>query len=505
MAKNTDIHGKPYNLALMIVVLMVGTFCVILNQTLLATAFPTLMKDFNISTSTVQWLTSGFILVAGIMIPISTWLTVRVPSKRLYIAAMGLFLAGTITAYLAPNFGALLTGRLIQALGVGITMPMLQTLMLTIFPVEKRGASMGLAGLVIGLAPALGPTLSGWVIDQFSWRALFGMMIPIIAAVLIASFFFMKDVMETKKVKLDILSAILSTVGFGGLLYGFSSVGDDGFGSAKVISFIAVGLVTVILFVIRQLHMKEPFLELRVFKQKEFTISAILVSVVMMAMIAAEMVIPLYLQTVRGDTAFESGLTLLAGALLMGIMSPITGKTFDKHGAKHLAVGGLILLTAGTVPFIFLTMNTPTIYIVALYAVRMFGIAMVMMPITTSGMNSLPQHLISHGTGVNNTVRQVASSIGTAVLISVLSNVTKTNMPVDSLKTTAPLEYKQLALNATLQGYHTTFLLASLISLVAIVIAFFLKDKRAQQQAEAGAETETEINADLDVLPGGAK
>jgi MFS family permease len=207
----------------------------------------------------------------------------------------------------------------------------------------------------------------------------------------------------------------------------------------------------------------------------------------MMAMIGAEMVIPLYLQTVRGDTAFQSGLTLLAGALMMGIMSPITGRVFDEHGAKHLALGGLILLTLGTIPFIFLTSDTPKLYVVVLYAIRMFGIAMVMMPVTTSGMNALPMNLISHGTAVNNTVRQIASSMGTAVLISVLSNVTKNSMPGNALKKADPIAYGGKAINAVLNGYHATFLLASLIALVGVFIAFQLHDKRAGNAIKGGA------------------
>lgn len=478
MSTTVDTHGKPYNRGLLIAVLLVGTFCTVLNQTILTTAFPTLMKDFNITTSTVQWLTTGFMLVNGIMIPVSAWLSSRISTKWLYLAAMSIFEIGTIICWTAPNFGTLLAGRLIQAVGVGVTMPLLQTIMLTIFPADKRGAAMGTAGIVIGLAPAIGPTLSGWVIDNLSWRDLFGLIVPIVAVVMIAGFFFMANVLETSKPKLDFLSLVLSTAGFGSLLYGFSSVGDNGWTSAIVLSTLILGVILIAGFVWRQLTMKNPFLELRVFKHAEFTVAAILSAVANMAMVGAEMVIPLYLQIIHGFTAFESGLSLLAGALMMGIMSPITGRAFDRFGARRLSILGMLLLTVGTIPFAFITRTTPTVYIVVLYALRMFGIAMVMMPATTAGMNALPVDLMGHGTAVNNTTRQIASSIGTAILTSVLSNVTDASKPAHSMIKSNPLGYQNSYFNATLNGYHAAFWVAVAFSVIGLVVAFFMKDKQ---------------------------
>ncbi|MEO5298546.1 MDR family MFS transporter [Enterococcus cecorum] len=463
-----DIYGKKYNRSLLVVVLLIGTFCTVLNQTLLATAFPTLMKEFDISASTVQWLTTGFLLVNGIMIPVSAWLINSFSSKKLYISAMTTFLIGTIICFLAQNFSVLLIGRLIQAIGVGLSMPLLQNIMLTIFPPEKRGSAMGMAGIVIGLAPALGPTLSGWIIDHYSWRDLFGMVIPIVILVLVLALFFMKSVIELTHPKIDTISAILSTIGFGSLLYGFSSVGDKGWLSKEVLGFLIIGIIFIFLFSKRQLKIEHPFLELRVFKSKIFTIAAVLAGVTNMAMIGAEMVLPLYIQNIRGESAFHSGLMLLPGALVMGLMMPITGAIFDKRGARKLAITGMFILTSATLPFAFLTSKTSVIVIVVLYAIRMFGISMVMMPVTTSGMNALPAHLISHGTAVNNTFRQVASSIGTAILISVLTNVTKNNLPTKSILEATPLAYKDQAINATLSGYHAAFLALCQVVLLAI-------------------------------------
>lgn len=485
MAQHLDINGKPYNRGLMIAVLLVGTFCTILNQTILTTAFPTLMKAFDVSTSDVQWLTTGFLMVNGIMIPVSAFLSSRFNTKWLYFAAMVIFEIGTVLAFIAPSFAVLLIARLIQAAGVGILMPLLQTIMLSIFPPENRGAAMGLAGIVIGVAPAIGPTLSGWVIDQWEWRYLFGIIIPIVAVVIVLSLFFMKPVIPTGKAKLDVLSLILSTIGFGTLLYGFSEVGEKGWGSMLVILNLLIGLVFLLLFSLRQLKLDEPFLDIKVFKNKDFTVSVVLGSLVMIALIGVEMVIPLYLQIIHGMSALKSGLSLLPGSIMMAIMSPITGKAFDKYGARRLGIVGLIILAIGTLPFVTLTKDTPTIYLVVVYAVRMFGISMVMMPVTTAGMNALPAKSISHGTAVNNTTRQVATSIGTAILVSVLANATKASMPAKSLVKEAPLTYKAQYLQATLDGYHATFWVALAFCIVGVIVAFFLKNKHAKGGEQA--------------------
>ena len=488
MAKEqvVDIHGRPYKRSIVVAVLLIGSFCTILNQTILATAFPALMKAFDVSTSTVQWLTTGFLMVNGVMIPVSAFLNRRFSTKWLYFTAMCIFEVGTITAWLAPSFGVLLAARLIQATAVGITMPLMQNIMLTIYPPNERGAAMGINGLVIGLAPAIGPTLSGWVIDNFSWRDLFGMIVPIVAVVIILSFFLLRDVLPNSKPEMDWWSLIFSSIGFGSMLYGFSEVGNSGWGSPVVIGGVIIGAIFVAILVMRQGRLNNPFLDFRVFKTPAFLLSTVLSSIVMMAMVSVEMVVPLYLQIVHGMSAFHSGLTLLCGAVMMGIMSPITGSLFDRHGARRLAMMGMFILTCGTVPFAFLNRETPTIYIVVLYAVRMFGISMVMMPVTTSGMNALPLKMIPHGTGVNNTIRQVATSVGTAIMVSVLTNVTNAHKPAHALLGRDPLSYKTQMINATLSGYHAAFWFAVGFAVLGLVLTALLS---TTNNAEKGGAT----------------
>lgn len=476
-----DVKGNSVNVPMMVITLITGVFITVLNQTILATAFPTLMKAFDISTATVQWLTTGFLMVNGIMIPVSAYLSTKFPTKWLYITAMSTFLLGTVIAFVANSFEMLLIGRLVQALGVGVTMPLLQNIMLTIFPPAQRGRAMGLSGIAIGVAPAIGPTLSGWVIDNSGWRTLFGMIIPIAVLVIIMSFFFMKSVLPNTNPKIDIISLIESTLGFGSLLYGLSEVGNKGWGDPIVLIAIALGIVVIALFGYRQLHLETPFLEVRVFKNGTFTLSTILGSIANMAMVGAEMVIPMYLQIIHGKSALESGLTLLPGALMMGLMSPITGTMFDRIGAKRLAQLGLFFLTVATIPYAFVTASTPSIYITVLYAVRMFGVSMVMMPVTTNGMNALSTDMIRHGTAVNNTVRQVATSMTTAILVSVLTNVTNQTKPASSLLKSDPLAYKNSFFNATLNGYHAAFWFAVGFSLLGWLLTFYLRSNKKSQ------------------------
>lgn len=472
---SVDIHGKPYNRNLLVAVLTLGTFVNMLTGTFLATAYPAIMKSFDITTSTVQWLTTAFMLTNGIMIPVSAWFINKFNSRIMYLGAETIFLIGTIIAFIAPNFQSLLIARIIQALAVGITMPLNQTIMLSVFPPEKRGSAMGGVGLAMGLAPAIGPTLSGFVVDNYSWRDLFGLIIPFVAVVLIAAFFVMKPVLRTHKQPMDIWSVVTSTVGFGSLLYGVSEASSRGWGDALVLGCIIVGLIFIILFGQRQLKLADPFLDIKVFKHPEFALAAILSSTVNMAMVGVEMLLPTYIQNIRGESAFHSGLMLLPGALMLGVMQPLTGRLFDRYGARRLAMVGLTLLLIGTVPFLTLTENTPILSIIVFYVIRMFGVSMVFMPVTTSGMNVLPLEEMSHGTAVNNTFRQTMASIGTAIMTTVLTNVNDATKPAHSVLVHNPLVYKDHAINAALNGFHAAFGVSALFAVVAVFLTFFLK------------------------------
>lgn len=497
--KILDVHGKPVNRMAMMMVLLVGVFSVMLMQTALGTALPALMTAFNVNASTVQWLTTIFLMANGIMVPVSAYLTTRVPTKALYLSSLGLFTIGTLVAFVTPTnaFWLLMVARVLQAMAVGILMPLMQVVSLSLFDAESRGKAMGLGGLVIGMAPAIGPTLSGWILEEdhtllgvtlvSSWRSIFGVVLPVVIVIMIASCFIFHDVLPTQKVALNVRSLIESTFGFGLVLYGFAMVASNGWGSAQVIVPLVIGFLTVIEFIWHQSKMDKPFLDMSVFKSKQFTITTILVSLAMMAMIGVEMVLPIYMQNIRGLTPLHSGLILLPGALMMGIVSPIAGAFYDKHGAKRLAITGFTILIIGTVPLVYLTADTPTLYITALYTLRMFGIAMTMMPLTASAMGALSPQTAAQGTAANNTMRQVASSLGTAVLASVMQSVTQNHMPASTMKGADPLLFGKKALDATLTGFHASFFLAAGFAIVAILIAFFLHSGKVNTPAKEAA------------------
>ncbi|WP_239705295.1 MDR family MFS transporter [Mammaliicoccus sp. R-M63] len=444
------------------IVLLSGAFITILNQTLLGTALPSIMKDLQINESTVQWLQSIFMLVNGIMIPITAFLIERYTSRQLFLTAMSLFTLGTLICAVGPNFAVLLIGRVLQASGAGIMMPLMQTILFLLFPTEKRGTAMGIFGLVIAFAPAIGPTLSGVLIEHFPWRSVFYVILPIAVFNIIFAYFLLVNVTELTKPKLDKLSVILSTLGFGGLLYAFSIVSEIGWANATFIIILILSAITMFIFVRRQLKLERPLLEFRVFSYPVFTLGTVLSMFVFAAMIATNIILPLYMQNMLHFSALQSGLVLLPGAILMGAMNPVTGYLFDKFGGKWLARIGLFLLILTTLPFTQLTSDTSFKFLSVVNMFRMLTIAMVMMPMTTLSINQLPKHLIPHGTAMNNTFRQMAGSIGTALFITIM---TLFAIPSEGI-------------SGLIHGVNISFVVAVIITGLAFVLSLKLKDEK---------------------------
>ena len=465
---------------------MIGAFISFLNNTLLNIALPSIMRELEVGTATVQWLTTGFMLVNGILIPTTAYLIQKYSVRHLFLAAMVLFTLGTILSGSAHIFSVLLIGRMLQASGSAILMPLLMNVMLVSFPVQKRGAAMGVFGLILMFAPAIGPTLSGWIIEHYDWRMLFHFITPIAVVVVLIGFFLLKDKKEKVDIRLDSFSLLLSSIGFGGLLYGFSSAGEKGWDSPYVYGTIIVGIISLVWFILRQGKKEQPILNFRVYKYPMFALSSVISMVVNMALFAGMILLPIYTQNIRGITPMDAGLLMLPGALLMAIMSPLTGKLFDKFGGRILAIIGLTIMVVTTYEFSRLQLDTSYSHLLMIYSVRMVGMSMVMMPVSTNGLNQLPRHLYPHGTAMNNTLNQVAGAIGTALLVTIMSNRTQTyaaeiakeamNNSAGNPTGTALAEMKQqIGMQAMLEGINDAFLVATCITVVALILAFFIK------------------------------
>ena len=459
---------SSYKQSTIVSLLLAGTFIAILNQTLMITAIPPVMAEMNITANSAQWLTTVFMLVNGIMIPVSAFLISRFTTRQLFLSAMGVFAVGTLVAAVAPNFEILLFGRVIQSTGAGVMLPLMQTVFLMIFPKNKRGAAMGLVGLVISFAPAIGPALSGWVTANYSWRILFLIIFPIALIDILVAYFALKNVTEVTKPKIDILSILLSSIGFGGLLYGFTSAGNYGWGNPITLATLGAGGLSLVLFISRQLRLQQPILEFRVFNYSVFPMAIAIGMISFMGLIGAETIIPLFMQNMRDFSAFQAGVALLPGALVSGLSAPIIGRIFDKIGPRWLVISGLIIMTAASFAFTNLGPATSMAYITASYTIRMLGLSMVMMPVATAALNQLPKQLIAHGAAMDNTMKMIAASVGTAILVTVMT------MTAGNAKQRPEIAYPDI------HGANIAFLVISILSLLGFVLSFFIRRERQE-------------------------
>ncbi|MFD2043745.1 DHA2 family efflux MFS transporter permease subunit [Ornithinibacillus salinisoli] len=475
---NTQGNKTPY---LMISILFLGAFVSFLNNSLLNVALPSIMVDLEIEDySTVQWLATGYMLVSGILIPASAFLITRFSNRSLFVTAMAIFTLGTAIAAFAPNFGFLLTGRMIQAAGSSVMGPLLMNIMLVSFPRDKRGAAMGVFGMVMIAAPAIGPTLSGYIVEYHNWRLLFEMILPLAIISLVLAIWKFDNVMaQDKNAKLDYLSLVLSSIGFGGILYGVSNASSQGWSDSVVLTTLIVGGIALMLFIIRQLKMDKPLLDLRPYKYPMFALASVIAIVNAVAMFSGMILTPAYVQDVRGISPLHSGLMLLPGALIMGIMSPITGRLFDKFGPRTLSIIGLAITGVSTYMLAHVQIDSTYTYIILVYSLRMLGMSMVMMPIMTNGLNQLPTQLNPHGTAINNTAQQVSGSIGTAIMVTIMNSVATTKgenlMSGVDPSTLTEASVASMSQQALLSGIQYSFYVALAINIVALVLALFVK------------------------------
>lgn len=448
--------------------LLTGTWTMSISQSSLSTVYPTFMRDFGISASTVQWLTTGFMLTMVVIMPISPWLLNNIGFKKLFLTVLILFDAGSIIIYFAPSFPVMMVGRLIKAAAVGVLFPSYQSILLMITPEGKRGSTMGIAGLVMGTALASGPIISGIVLKFTDWHGLFAVFITVATVLILISFATIRDVVVNKPSKLDFLS-IVTLLGFAGILYVVNQIGKANVNWTFSWLLLIVSIVAVAYFTYRQFHLKTPLLELRVLKTFNYDLAIFLTAISYIALIVVTIIFPLYYQGILKVSPFVSGMSLVPGAVFLAILNPLTGTLAEKIGYKQIMLLGMTMIVLGWLVLALLNRQLNLVTMILLAALIEGGNAFVMMPAVTLGANSLPNELVSHGTAVITTVRQILGSAGVAVATLVLSNVTATQ-----LKTGVP------SLVANLRGYHTVFWMMLGIEIVGLILALLLRDERAK-------------------------
>jgi DHA2 family lincomycin resistance protein-like MFS transporter len=445
-----------------ITTLLVATFVVILNETIMNVALQRLMVDLQVDAPTVQWLSTGFMLTMAVVIPTTGFILQSLSTRAVFMLAMGLFAGGTALAAVAPGFEILLLARIIQAGGTAIMLPLLMTTILTLVPIAKRGAVMGNVSIAISVAPAMGPTVSGLILEHFTWRFMFVFVLPVALAALAIGAKYLTNVGEAEKTKLDFASVLLTVPAFGGLVYGLSQIGGGHGGQAgpgtTAIAALVIGVASLAVFVLRQLRLQKtsaPLLDLRAFNFRMFTVSVLLMVVAMMALFGGVILLPLYLQEVRGLGSLETGLALLPGGLAMGLLGPVIGRLFDKVGPLPLTVTGSILMVVTLWQFSMLDAGTAVWWIVTLHVGLSFGLALLFTPAFTTGLNPLPPHLYSHGSAIMSTTQQVAGAAGTALLVSIFAVVSATS--------------------GLVAGMSAAFMTATVIAFAAVVLSAMMR------------------------------
>ncbi|MGG4266913.1 MDR family MFS transporter [Peribacillus simplex] len=456
-----------------LIAFLIAGFIGLFSETALNMALGNLIQEFTASPSTVQWLTTGYLLTLGVLVPVSGLLIQWFNTRQLFIASMVFSIIGTLIAAIAPGFGILMLARVIQAIGTGLLLPLMFNTILLIFPIHKRGATMGLMGLVIMFAPAIGPTVSGLIIENLKWNYIFWVSLPFFVIALLFGLKYMQNVSTITKPKIDVPSIILSTIGFGGIVYGFSIVGEQGWSNAIVLSSIIVGLIALFLFAVRQFNMDKPMIDLRVFKYPMFTLGLITVFITFMIIMSSMILLPLYLQTGLALAAFSAGLVLLPGGVLNGIMSPVTGRIFDKFGPRGLVIPGFMIMIAMLWTLTNVTTEPSIIMVIIMHTLLMIGVSMVMMPAQTNGLNQLPKNLYPDGTALMNTLQQVSGAIGTTVAITIMSASQKKYMA------NAEDPFDPSAISGSLTaGVQDAFIFGLVLAIIGLILAFFIRTAR---------------------------
>ncbi|MGW5109276.1 MDR family MFS transporter [Nocardia sp. NPDC004123] len=447
--------------------LVLATFTVILNETIMINAIPRLMTDLHVTERSAQWVSTAFMLTMAAVIPVTGWFLQRVSTRRAYSLAMGVFLLGTAVAAIAPSFAVLLIGRVVQAGGTAVMMPLLMTTLMTVVPEHDRGRVMGNVTLAISVAPAMGPVISGLVLQIGSWRWLFALVLPIAGVVTWFGLRKLENVGEPQAGSIDWFSVAFAALGFGGLVYGLSKFGA---GSALTPALIVAGGVALVaIFVFRQVYLQRngsPLMDLRILLSGTYAKALVLMAVAFLAMMGSMILLPLYLQNLRGLSPLQTGLLVMPGGLAMGLLGPTVGRLFDRFGGRVLVVPGAIGITAALVGFTQLSLTMPYPALVALHILLMVSLAAAFTPVFTLGLGALPMHLYSHGSSMLGTLQQVAAAFGTALVVTVMTS-----------RATHLTDGGANPLDAHLSGMRLAFAVSAALALIVIVMAVLLPNR----------------------------
>ncbi|MBL6428755.1 MAG: multidrug efflux MFS transporter [Maritimibacter sp.] len=462
-----------------ILLLLVSTFTMILNETIMSVALPRLMSDLGVTANAAQWLTTAFLLTMAVVIPVTGFLLQRFHTRTVFIAALSFFSFGTLLCAIAPGLPPLVLGRVVQACGTAMMMPLLMTTVMNLVPPDSRGKTMGNISIVISVAPAIGPTLSGIILNLLGWRWMFWLILPIGLICLAAGLAWLKNVTEPRKVPLDILSVPLAAIGFGGLVYGLSTIGEghDEEGGMPLWLPLAVGGAVLIAFILRQIALgpkERALLDLRTFRHKIFTVAVVMMGLAMMALFGMIILLPLYMQNVLGMEPVQAGLMLLPGGLLMGLLAPVVGRLFDAHGARKLVIPGSVAVAVALWLMTTFTPETGIAMVLASHITLSAGLAFLFTPLFTSSLGSLPPQLYSHGSALIGTIQQVAGAAGIALFVSVMS-----------VRSAAGIAAGLDEAHALSQGLQAGFMCGAIASLGMIAASFFVR--RPPDMQDGGA------------------
>ena len=460
MENNGNIELTDKKRLLIFFNLVVSGIATSILSTAMTTALPSLVSYFGVSTTTGQWVTSGYSLAMGMVMPLTAFLITRFPTKKLYMAGIGCFIVGILCSIFSGNFAVMMVGRVLQACGNGVLMSAAQVIILTVYPLEKRGEMMGTYGLATTAAPIIAPTVAGLMIDAFGWKSIFYLVMAILAVSFLICGIVFEDLLELQNKKFDFLSFAESIFAFGGITLGIGNITGYGLISVEAGIPLFIGTVACAFFIVRQCGLEKPFLDVKILSSRCYAVSVVASMVLYFVMMGSSVMMPLYVQSVMGYSAVVSGLVTLPGSLATALVSPFAGRLYDKMGIRKIFMIGSAALMVSNIGMFFLTLHTPLWVAAVLNVIRNISIGGLMMPLLTWGTSSVNPQKVADASSLLTSLRTIAGSIGSAVFVGIMTMVSEG----------AAAEYGDRAL---MHGMNMSFFWMAVGSLMLLLISVF--------------------------------